>query len=190
MMYRYTYLGYQRKNDVSVKKCDEIYFSVIGYYKERTFIYVETRIKDLDVEKFVEGGDFIPFPDGHKLFRMESIFYCDTFKDESVLVLPIKERQPVMSILMFEHDNPVLAYVAHHYLLQEDGKTKWSRYYSIYHLGNTVISVTDKQTIALPESKSIFPCPVNEIVDITRPTINNGLIPWDDGTPAGWRVIN
>lgn len=188
-MFRYMYLGYHQKTDVSVKKRDEIYFSVIGYYKERVFIYVETPVRELDVESVVEGGDMLPFPDGKKLFRMDKIFHCDAWEDDSILVIPVNERHTWMKMMMLEHDAPISAYVGHHYVLQEAGKTTWNRYYSIYQLGNTLISVGDRNVIAAPMRSSAFSVEIDSIIDATRPVIDNNRIRFDDGS-AGWRDIS
>ena len=187
-MYRYTYLGYYRTHDVQVRPCDEVYYSVIGYHEERVFVYIETPVKDLDIETVVQGGDFILFPDGRKLFRMEQIFYCDPFTDDSILCLPREERRPCMSIMMLDHDAPILAYIGHHYVLQENGKTVWNRYYSIYEMGNTLISVSNEESIPAPERPSPFAVEIGSIIEATRAPIDNNRLPYADGT-VGWRRI-
>ncbi|MDY3845590.1 MAG: hypothetical protein SOZ62_01605 [Eubacteriales bacterium] len=187
-MYRYMYMGYN-KGEITVKECDEVYYSVVSCYKEKVFVYLETRVKDLDPETVVLG-DLIGFPDGKKLIRMEKIFHCDPFDNDDILVIPPKERKPIVSLMILNHDAPVLAYIGHHYVLQEDGKTVWNRYYSIYEIQNILVSVSDEQQIAAPSRKSPFAVDVSSVVDATRPVINDNIIPWDDGAPMGWRVIN
>lgn len=187
-MYRYMYMGYN-KGEVSVKDCDAVYYSVVSYYKEKVFVYLETGVEDLDPES-VTVGDFIRFPDGKNFMRMEKIFHCDSWEDDSILTIPPKERKPIVSLMTLKHDAPVLAYIGHHYVLQEAGRTVWNRYYSIYEIQNILVSVSDDTQIAAPARQSPFAVDVKSVIDATRPTINNNIIPWDDGTPLGWRVIN
>lgn len=187
-MYRYTYLGYWRSHDVAVKACDQVYYSIVGYHEQYAFVYVETPVKDLDIETVVTGGDFIPFPDGRKMFRMEQIFYCDPYTDDSILCLPVEERKACMSIMMLDHDFPILAYIGHHYVLQEAGKCVFNRFYSIYEMGNILISVSHEDYIPAPERPSAFAVEIGSIIDATRAPIDNNKLPYKDGT-TGWRRI-
>lgn len=187
-MYRYTYIGYPNEKNVSVEKCDEIYYSVVGYHADNVFVYVETPVKNLDVERYVKG-DFKPFPTGKNLFRMEMIFYCDDWSNDEILCLPVEEREPVMSIMILDHDAPMLAYIGHHYVLQENGNVVWNRYYSIYEFSNILISVSNKVDIAAPKRESAFAVDVTSIIDATRAPINDNKLPLDDGS-VGWRKIN
>ncbi|MBR2339316.1 MAG: hypothetical protein IKA74_00605 [Clostridia bacterium] len=187
-MYRYTYIGYPNEKNVSVEKSDEIYYSVVGYHADNVFVYVETPVKNLDVERYVKG-DFKPFPTGKNLFRMEMIFYCDDWSNDEILCLPVEEREPVMSIMMLDHDAPMLAYIGHHYVLQENGNVVWNRYYSIYEFSNILISVSNAVEIPAPSRKSVFDVSISSIIDATRAPINDNKLPLDDGS-VGWRKIN
>ena len=86
-MYRYTYLGYACGKNVSVAESEQVYFSLVGSFDHMTFIYLETPVRDLDPDAVVKG-EFIPFPDGKRLARMEQIFYCDDWHDDAVLTIP------------------------------------------------------------------------------------------------------
>ncbi len=187
-MYRYTYMGYT-DGEVKVKKTEDVYYSVVGCFDGKAFVYVETPIKDFDVESVAEGK-FIPFPDGKGLFRMEQIFYCDDFKDDGILCIPVEERNPIMSLMIMGHDDPYLAYVGHHYVLQETGNTVWNRYYSIYTFGNILLSVSDRQEIPAPRRENIFDVDTKSIIGISREVMVNGVLPWKDGAPRTWRIIN
>lgn len=186
-MYRYTYLGYACGKNVSVAESEQVYFSLVGSFDQMTFIYLETPVRDLDPDTVVKG-DFIPFPDGRRLARMEQIFYCDDWHDDAVLTIPRNERKPYMKIMRLNHDAGVLAYIGHHYVLQEDGKVTWDRYYSIYELGNTLISVGNEETIAVPHRQSAFAVDIKSVIAATLPVIEENKIPYADGT-AGWRDI-
>lgn len=186
-MYRYTYLGYACGKNVSVAESEQVYFSLVGSFDQMTFIYLETPVRDLDPDAAVKG-EFIPFPDGKRLARMEQIFYCDDWHDDAVLTIPRKERKPYMKIMRLNHDAGVLAYIGHHYVLQEAGKVTWDRYYSIYELGNTLISVGNEETIAVPHRQSAFAVDVKSVIAATLPVIEENKIPYADGT-AGWRDI-
>lgn len=91
-MYRYTYLGYACGKNVSVAESEQVYFSLVGSFDQMTFIYLETPVRDLDPDTVVKG-DFIPFPDGRRLARMEQIFYCDDWHDDAVLTIPPERTQ-------------------------------------------------------------------------------------------------
>lgn len=187
-MYRYTYLGYYQTKDVSVKECEEVYFSIIGYYKERVFVYIETPVEELDIESVLVGGSFQPFPDGKKMMRMEKIFHCDDWKDNSILTIPVEERQPRMWLMRLTHDDGMLAYIGHHYVLQEAGNTTWNRYYSIYCLGNTLIAVSDWQEIAAPKRPSAFEVDIKSVIAATNLVITPSRIPHDDGI-IDWKEL-
>ena len=187
-MFRYTYLGYYQSKDVSVKECAEVYFSMVRYYKERVFVYIETAVKELDIESVLIGGAFKIFPDGRKMMRMEKIFHCDDWKDDSILTIPINERRPRMHLMTLEHDDGMLAYIGHHYVIQEAGDTTWNRYYSIYCLGNTLISVSDWQQIAAPKRPSAFEVDIKSIIEATNRVITPSRIPHDDGI-IDWKEL-
>lgn len=186
-MYRYTYLGYACGKNVSVAESEQVYFSLVGSFNQMTFIYLETPVRDLDPDAVVKG-EFIPFPDGKRLARMEQIFYCDDWHDDAVLSIPRKERKPYMKIMRLNHDAGVLAYIGHHYVLQEAGQVTWDRYYSIYELGNTLISVGNEETIAVPHRQSAFDVDIKSVIAATLPVIEENKIPYADGT-TGWRNI-
>ena len=187
-MYRYTYVGYPNERNVTVRKTDDVYFSVIGYHADNVFVYVETPVENLDVLSLVEG-DLRPFPNGEKMFRMERIFHCDDWSDDSILCLPIEEREPVMSVMMLQHDAAVLAYVGHHYVLQEEGGCVWSRYYSIYHFANILVSVTDRKEIPAPARKTPFEVPMKSVVEESRRVYSANFMPLEDGT-LGWKKLS
>lgn len=187
-MYRYAYVGYPTDNStVKINVNSDIYYSVVAFSGERTFIYVESPSENFDIDD-VLVGNFKPFPDGCRVFRMERYFHCDDFSDDSILTIPREERKPVVSLRMFEHDAPVLAYIGHHYVLQEDGKTVWNRYYSIYGFANTMLSVCDEVSIPAPRRNSPFAVDVKSVIDATRPVIAKGSIPWDENTPE-WKIL-
>ena len=187
-MFRYMYLGYCQKKSIKINNIDDVHFSLIGYHDDRVFIYLESLSENIDVEQIVNCNYLVPFPDGKKLWRMDRIFHCDPWTESGYPKVSPNDRKPAMCILLLEHDMPVLAYVAHHYLLQEDGKTTFNPYYSIYKLGNTFISIDDYIGEKDPERPSIFNVDVTSIVDATRPIINGGCITNSDGKFA-WKKI-
>lgn len=190
-MNRYMFTGFIGAKNVRIKKDKNVHFSVIGYFEDKVFIYMETpeKIDDADAEKYVIGGNLKRFPDGRKLWRMERVFYCDPYLNDEIFNVTEQVRNPDMGILNLEHDEAFLAYVGHHYVLQEYGKTVWDRYYSIYSFGNIFISIAEKKPVPSAKRESPFKVPVRSIIKATMPVIDGGKKQNPDGS-YGWYKIN
>lgn len=186
-MNRYVFAGFTGTKNVKLKKSENICFSVIGYFEDKVFIYVETPI-EIDIEEYIIGGKLKKFPNGKKLWRMEMVFYCDPYSDDSAAVQNT-ERSPIMSILNLKHDEGFLAYVGHHYVLQEYGRTVWDRNYSIYSFGNVFISIAEKKPVPAPKRETPFKVPIRSIIKATLPVIEANKKQNPDGT-YGWYKIN
>lgn len=189
-MNRYMFVGFNRSKNIKIKDDKDIYFSVVGYFENKAFIYIETPVEISDhAEEYITGGNLKVFPDGKKLWRMERVFYCDPYLNDEMFSTPQAERKTEMDILNLEHDEAFLAYIGHHYVLQEYGKTVWDRNYSIYSFGNIFISVLEKKPIPSEKRKSPFKGAIRSIINATLPVIEQNRKQNPDGT-YGWYKIN
>lgn len=185
MIYRFMFTGFYGNKNITVPPCPEVFFSVVSYFRDRFFVYIESEQEEIDPETLI-AGDRKPFPDGTHTMRMASIFHYATPTDAASWKRTT-EKTPWVRVALLRYDK-VDCYTFYHYKLQEEGECNCDVYGSIYLLGNLLISYNE---FPMETGRLNNPCTLatKDIPYYQGDIINDLAYPWPEYPQDRWQPI-
>ncbi len=144
MIYRHMYVGYKKSGKIKFKENDKVITSSAANFKDMTFVYFESKDKDVDIYDVCEG-DMKPFPDGREWFEMPKIFhYYDPEKDED---WERKEpnKKPYYRVNKLKMDK-VASYIYYHVDHQNTNQWNCDKFFSIFIYGDLIVLYAEEPT--------------------------------------------
>lgn len=182
MIYRMMYTAYC-KGEVAVTDlhCPHVTHLAVNTYQNQVFIYIESKEKDLDPAQVVDG-DFIPFPDGRRFFRMTEVFHYSAPKSEAHWERKNKrEKTPYVRINYLQPEKTA-SYFFYHYQFQEENPGQYDKYGILFLFGNMLVLYHEKpfttETDPLLPGLSTHNTPVGK--EAWDDMIERHFIPWEE----------